>query len=171
MVRVSFSFSILLTGSDSMWLFLLECNNKSPNNCVFNGMRLFSLHAHWHHHAKYIVYNTYLQYILVCGVGYTFCTYYTYHLHIKPFVRAAPQVTWIRHRDLHLLTVDKTTYTSDQRFVCVHNPQLGDWSLQVSVGIHYSYVKSACAVCAVCARICGYVAEPHSARVRCFLLH
>lgn len=42
------------------------------------------------------------------------------------------QVTWIRHRDLHLLTVDKTTYTSDQRFLCVHNPQLGDWSLQVS---------------------------------------
>lgn len=41
------------------------------------------------------------------------------------------QVTWIRHRDLHLLTVDKTTYTSDQRFVSVHNPQLGDWTLQV----------------------------------------
>ncbi|KAJ6649272.1 Zwei Ig domain protein zig-8 [Pseudolycoriella hygida] len=40
-------------------------------------------------------------------------------------------VTWIRHRDLHLLTVDKTTYTSDQRFVSVHNPQMGDWSLQV----------------------------------------
>lgn len=42
------------------------------------------------------------------------------------------QVTWIRHRDLHLLTVDKTTYTSDQRFVSVHNPQMGDWSLQVN---------------------------------------
>lgn len=41
------------------------------------------------------------------------------------------QVTWIRHRDLHLLTVDKMTYTSDQRFVSVHNPQMGDWSLQV----------------------------------------
>ena len=45
---------------------------------------------------------------------------------------AVSQVTWIRHRDLHLLTVDKTTYTSDQRFVSVHNPQMGDWSLQVS---------------------------------------
>lgn len=43
------------------------------------------------------------------------------------------QVTWIRHRDLHLLTVDKTTYTSDQRFVSVNNPQIGDWSLQVSI--------------------------------------
>lgn len=43
------------------------------------------------------------------------------------------QVTWIRHRDLHLLTVDKTTYTSDQRFVSVNNPQIGDWSLQVRI--------------------------------------
>ncbi|XP_031640921.1 hemicentin-1-like [Contarinia nasturtii] len=40
-------------------------------------------------------------------------------------------VTWIRHRDLHLLTVDKTTYTSDNRFVCVNNKQIGDWSLQI----------------------------------------
>lgn len=43
------------------------------------------------------------------------------------------QVTWIRHRDLHLLTVDKTTYTSDNRFVCVNNKQIGDWSLQVCI--------------------------------------
>lgn len=43
------------------------------------------------------------------------------------------QVTWIRHRDLHLLTVDKTTYTSDQRFLSVNNPQIGDWSLQVCI--------------------------------------
>lgn len=49
------------------------------------------------------------------------------------------QVTWIRHRDLHLLTVDKTTYTSDQRFVSVNNPQIGDWSLQVRINkLNYS---------------------------------
>ncbi|CAD7079743.1 unnamed protein product [Hermetia illucens] len=40
-------------------------------------------------------------------------------------------VTWIRHRDLHLLTVGETTYTSDQRFQSVHNKQTDDWSLQV----------------------------------------
>lgn len=45
------------------------------------------------------------------------------------------QVTWIRHRDLHLLTVDKTTYTSDQRFLSANNPQIGDWSLQVNINI------------------------------------
>nr|XP_040236517.2 zwei Ig domain protein zig-8-like [Anopheles coluzzii] len=40
-------------------------------------------------------------------------------------------VSWIRHRDLHLLTVGKATYTSDQRYQSVHNPQLDDWSLKV----------------------------------------
>lgn len=40
-------------------------------------------------------------------------------------------VTWIRHRDLHLLTVGKETYTQDQRFQSVHNPHNGDWSLKV----------------------------------------
>lgn len=59
----------------------------------------------------------------------------------------------MRHRDLHLLTVGKETYTqgenddfnypkpncindhkfSDQRFQSVHNPHNGDWSLKVNV--------------------------------------
>ncbi|XP_050721088.1 uncharacterized protein LOC127000955 [Eriocheir sinensis] len=33
-----------------------------------------------------------------------------------------PQVSWIRHRDLHLLSVGRFTYTSDQRFVARHSP-------------------------------------------------
>lgn len=45
------------------------------------------------------------------------------------------QVTWIRHRDLHLLTVAQTTYTPDQRFVSVFNGQLGDWTLQVCIPV------------------------------------
>ncbi|XP_058818799.1 zwei Ig domain protein zig-8-like isoform X2 [Topomyia yanbarensis] len=40
-------------------------------------------------------------------------------------------VSWVRHRDIHLLTVGRFTYTSDQRFQCVHNPQTDDWSLQI----------------------------------------
>ncbi|CAO1379785.1 unnamed protein product [Diamesa tonsa] len=40
-------------------------------------------------------------------------------------------VTWIRHRDLHLLTVGKSTYTSDQRYQSVHNPHTDDWALKV----------------------------------------
>jgi hypothetical protein len=44
-------------------------------------------------------------------------------------------VTWIRHRDLHLLTVGKMTYTSDQRFQTVHNPYTDDWSLKVRLNL------------------------------------
>ncbi|XP_018329310.1 T-lymphocyte activation antigen CD86 [Agrilus planipennis] len=40
-------------------------------------------------------------------------------------------VSWIRHRDLHLLTVGRSTYTSDQRFVSIHNHHSDDWTLQV----------------------------------------
>ncbi|XP_065168018.1 zwei Ig domain protein zig-8-like isoform X1 [Atheta coriaria] len=40
-------------------------------------------------------------------------------------------VTWIRHRDLHLLTVGRHTYTSDQRFSSIHNPMTEEWTLQI----------------------------------------
>ncbi|XP_040165019.1 zwei Ig domain protein zig-8-like [Anopheles arabiensis] len=40
-------------------------------------------------------------------------------------------VSWVRHRDIHLLTVGRFTYTSDQRFQAVHNPKTDDWSLQI----------------------------------------
>lgn len=41
-------------------------------------------------------------------------------------------VSWIRHRDLHLLTVDQYTYTSDQRFQAMYEPSTGDWILLVA---------------------------------------
>nr|ATU83052.1 secreted Ig-containing protein [Pristhesancus plagipennis] len=40
-------------------------------------------------------------------------------------------VSWIRHRDLHLLTVGSYTYTSDQRFFTTHSPQTEEWTLQI----------------------------------------
>ncbi|XP_050455002.1 cell adhesion molecule DSCAML1-like isoform X2 [Cataglyphis hispanica] len=40
-------------------------------------------------------------------------------------------VSWVRHRDIHLLTVGTETYTSDQRFVTLHFPRTEDWTLQV----------------------------------------
>ncbi|XP_052127035.1 lachesin-like [Frankliniella occidentalis] len=40
-------------------------------------------------------------------------------------------VSWVRHHDIHLLTVGRYTYTSDQRFVASHSPQTEDWTLQV----------------------------------------
>ncbi|XP_037789946.1 zwei Ig domain protein zig-8-like [Penaeus monodon] len=40
-------------------------------------------------------------------------------------------VSWLRHRDTHLLTVGRYTYTSDQRFRAVHTPGSEDWALTV----------------------------------------
>ncbi|KAL1110243.1 hypothetical protein AAG570_008320 [Ranatra chinensis] len=40
-------------------------------------------------------------------------------------------VSWIRHRDLHLLTVGSYTYTSDQRFSTTHSPRTEQWTLQI----------------------------------------
>lgn len=45
------------------------------------------------------------------------------------------QVSWIRHKDIHLLTVGKLTYSSDIRYQTVHYPQTEDWTLQVNEGI------------------------------------
>lgn len=40
-------------------------------------------------------------------------------------------VSWIRLRDLHLLTVGRYTYTSDQRFQALHADHSDDWTLQI----------------------------------------
>lgn len=42
-------------------------------------------------------------------------------------------VSWVRHRDIHLLTVGKFSYTSDNRFQCIHDPEPEEWILKVSV--------------------------------------
>ena len=41
------------------------------------------------------------------------------------------KVSWIRHRDLHLLTVGRLTYTSDQRFSSFYMAQSEDWVLYI----------------------------------------
>ncbi|XP_030755889.1 uncharacterized protein LOC115882155 isoform X1 [Sitophilus oryzae] len=40
-------------------------------------------------------------------------------------------VSWIRHRDIHILTVGSYTYTSDQRFQANHHPETDEWTLQI----------------------------------------
>ncbi|KAF2365908.1 Immunoglobulin I-set [Trinorchestia longiramus] len=40
-------------------------------------------------------------------------------------------VSWLRHRDLHLLTVGRYTYTSDQRFRAEHIAGSEDWPLTI----------------------------------------
>nr|CAD7402814.1 unnamed protein product [Timema cristinae] len=41
------------------------------------------------------------------------------------------RVSWVRHRDIHLLTVGRYTYTSDQRFEAIHSPHTEDWTLRI----------------------------------------
>ncbi|CAL4079412.1 unnamed protein product [Meganyctiphanes norvegica] len=41
-------------------------------------------------------------------------------------------VSWIRHRDIHLLTVGRYTYTSDQRFRGIHEDTSDDWLLKIN---------------------------------------
>lgn len=41
------------------------------------------------------------------------------------------QVSWIRHRDVHILTVGSYTYTSDQRFQATHHKDTDEWTLQI----------------------------------------
>lgn len=40
-------------------------------------------------------------------------------------------MSWVRHRDIHLLTVGRSTYTSDQRFQVEHIPYTEDWALRI----------------------------------------
>lgn len=41
-------------------------------------------------------------------------------------------LSWIRRKDLQILTVGKFTYTSDQRFQTIHLDGTDDWTLQIS---------------------------------------
>ncbi|KAJ8669697.1 hypothetical protein QAD02_000956, partial [Eretmocerus hayati] len=43
-------------------------------------------------------------------------------------------VSWVRHRDVHLLTIGSYTYTNDQRFRAIHHVGTStseDWTLQI----------------------------------------
>lgn len=40
-------------------------------------------------------------------------------------------VSWVRHRDIHLLTVGKFSYTSDNRFQCIYDVDAEEWILKV----------------------------------------
>lgn len=49
--------------------------------------------------------------------------------HLKTF--RTLQVSWMRKRDLHILTTNIYTYTGDQRFSVIHPPSSDDWDLKI----------------------------------------
>ena len=42
-----------------------------------------------------------------------------------------PQISWIRHHDLHILTVGRYTYTADLRYKSIYNAEKEEWILQI----------------------------------------
>ena len=52
-----------------------------------------------------------------------------------------PQVSWIRHSDLHILTVGRYTYTADNRYQSIYNPTTDEWILQVIFDMFVPYTN------------------------------
>ncbi|XP_037081724.1 zwei Ig domain protein zig-8-like, partial [Pollicipes pollicipes] len=55
-------------------------------------------------------------------------------------------LSWVRLRDVHLLTVGESTYTSDERFRARHSPRSHDWTLQVKFVQHRDAGMYACQI-------------------------
>ncbi|KAF0298557.1 Zwei Ig domain protein zig-8 [Amphibalanus amphitrite] len=55
-------------------------------------------------------------------------------------------VSWVRHRDIHLLTVGEFTFTNDQRFRALHSPASRLWTLQIKFVQHRDAGMYACQV-------------------------
>ncbi|XP_050740223.1 fibroblast growth factor receptor 1-like [Eriocheir sinensis] len=53
-------------------------------------------------------------------------------LHCRVHSLGNRRVVWIRSRDLHILTVDQYTFTTDERFQAVHQPGTNQWTLRIS---------------------------------------
>ncbi|XP_066940295.1 zwei Ig domain protein zig-8-like [Macrobrachium rosenbergii] len=51
------------------------------------------------------------------------------HIPCKARNLGAKSVSWIRHKDLHVLTVGSFTFTNDERFSAHRDPSSGDWVL------------------------------------------
>lgn len=55
--------------------------------------------------------------------------YFVNRLNIK--LQWSVQVSWVRHRDLHILSVGRSVYTKDGRFSVYHQRHTGEWTLQL----------------------------------------
>jgi len=64
---------------------------------------------------------------------------HTAHLHCRVRFLGNRTVSWVRHRDVHILTVGGYAYASDQRFSIVRSRLSEDWTLQIK----YSQARDA----------------------------
>jgi hypothetical protein len=56
-------------------------------------------------------------------------------VYLKCFVKniGNKTVSWVRHRNINLLTVGTTSYTSDSRFQSIHDSDSDEWILKVRI--------------------------------------
>jgi len=55
----------------------------------------------------------------------------TAYLSCRVFDRENKTISWIRHSDLHILTVGRYTYTADLRYQSIYNSATDEWILQI----------------------------------------
>ncbi|XP_035222039.1 uncharacterized protein LOC118194936 [Stegodyphus dumicola] len=55
----------------------------------------------------------------------------TAYLHCRIRQLGDRVVSWVRQKDLHILTVGKYTYTTDQRYTSIHRDDSDDWTLEI----------------------------------------
>lgn len=52
-------------------------------------------------------------------------------VHYMPVLRCIAKISWVRHEDIHVLTVGRITFTNDARFVAHNNPGSNVWVLRI----------------------------------------
>lgn len=55
-------------------------------------------------------------------------------------------VSWLRHKDTHLLTIGRLTYTSDLRFRAIHKMYSEDWMLEIKPTTHRDSGRYECQI-------------------------
>ncbi|XP_037804835.1 neural cell adhesion molecule 2-like [Penaeus monodon] len=55
----------------------------------------------------------------------------TAYLHCHVLNLGTKTVSWVRHEDIHVLTVGRLTFTNDDRFVAMNKPGSDVWSLRI----------------------------------------
>ncbi|XP_044008539.1 zwei Ig domain protein zig-8-like [Aphidius gifuensis] len=55
----------------------------------------------------------------------------TAFLHCRVYQRSDKEVSWMRKRDMHILSAGISTYTSDLRFQVIHPDKSENWTLQI----------------------------------------
>lgn len=102
--------------------------------CVF--IRSFVQHPPSEHYARAHAYAYTLYIICLYAVVACRLRHICVLIALIFILQTLLQVSWVRHRDIHLLTVGRYTYTSDQRFKAIHHAHSEDWILQIKYPQH-----------------------------------